>query len=143
MKAVIQRVENAVLTVNGVLSSAIGCGLVVYIGIESGDDRSFIPTFCKKLAALRIFSDANGKMNLSVRDVGGSVMLVSNFTLCADLSRGNRPDFTAAMKPEPAKALFDETAAALGELVHTVTGVFGADMTIAQTNIGPVTILYF
>lgn len=142
MKAVVQRVQSARLSVDGAEVCKIGLGLVVYLGIESGDDGANVAAFCKKLAALRIFSDGVGKLNLSVKDVGGSVLLVSNFTLCADVSHGNRPDFMRAMKPDGAKLLFDLYAKELGAIVPTVTGVFGADMTIEQVNIGPVTILY-
>ncbi len=142
MKAVIQRVNGATLSVDGKVVSAIGRGLAVYLGIFDADTMSDVDKFCKKLVAMRIFEDENGKLNLSVRDIGGSVLLVSNFTLCGDISRGNRPDFRLAMKPEPAQRLFDECARALNSLVPTVTGVFGADMTVEQSNAGPVTIIY-
>lgn len=142
MKAVIQRVRKAALSVDGKVISAIEQGLVVYLGIHDGDTVSDIDKFCNKLAAMRIFEDEGGKLNLSVRDIGGSVLLVSNFTLCANIQRGNRPDFTAAMKPDPARKLFDECAQKLNALVPTVTGVFGADMTIEQSNDGPITIIY-
>lgn len=142
MKAVIQRVENAVLSVDGKVVSQIGLGLAVYLGMEETDTAADILPFCKKLAALRIFEDENGKLNLSVRDVGGSIMLISNFTLCGNISHGNRPDFMAAMKPEPAKLIYEQCVCELNKLVPTVAGVFGADMKIVQSNIGPVTILY-
>lgn len=142
MKAVIQRVENAVLSVDGKVVSQIGLGLAVYLGVEETDTAADIAPFCKKLAALRIFEDENGKLNLSVRDVAGSVMLVSNFTLCGNISHGNRPDFMAAMKPAPAKLIYEQCVSELNKLVPTVAGVFGADMKIVQSNIGPVTILY-
>lgn len=142
MKAVIQRVNGATLSVDGKVVSAIGRGLAVYLGIFDGDTMSDVDKFCKKLVAMRIFEDENGKLNLSVRDIGGSVLLVSNFTLCGDISRGNRPDYRLTMKPEPAQRLFDECARELNALVPTVTGVFGADMTVEQSNAGPVTIIY-
>ncbi len=142
MKAVIQRVNGATLSVDGKVVSAIGRGLAVYLGIFDGDTMSDVDKFCKKLVAMRIFEDENGKLNLSVRDIGGSVLLVSNFTLCGDISRGNRPDYRLTMKPEPAQLLFDECARELNALVPTVTGVFGADMTVEQSNAGPVTIIY-
>lgn len=142
MKAVIQRVSNATLSVDGKTVAEIGKGLVVYLGIYSGDGPEEVDRLCKKVCAMRIFSDAAGKMNLSVRDVGGSVLLVSNFTLCADISRGNRPDFFGAMKPAEARELFEKCAAAFSAVVPTAVGVFGADMTIAQSNDGPVTIVY-
>lgn len=142
MKAVIQRVNNATLSVDGKIVSRIGVGLVVYLGVESGDVKDDIPRFCKKIASLRIFSDCNGKMNKSVTDVDGEILLVSNFTLCADISHGNRPDFFGAMKPNEASEFYNACAVELGKTVPTFTGVFGADMTIEQSNDGPVTIIY-
>lgn len=142
MKAVIQRVNGATLSVGGKVVSSIGRGLVVYLGIYDGDGMPDVDKLCKKLVAMRIFEDENGKLNLSVRDIGGSILLVSNFTLCGDISRGNRPDFRLAMRPEPAQKIFDECARMLDMLVPTVTGVFGADMTVEQSNAGPVTIIY-
>lgn len=142
MKAVIQRVNGATLSVGGKVVSSIGRGLVVYLGIYDGDGMPDVDKLCKKLVAMRIFEDENGKLNLSVRDIGGSILLVSNFTLCGDISRGNRPDFRLAMRPEPAQKIFDECARKLDMLVPTVTGVFGADMTVEQSNAGPVTIIY-
>lgn len=142
MKAVIQRVAGARLSVDGECISSIGKGLVVYLGIEHGDSEADAVKICNKLAAMRIFSDAAGKINLSVTDIGGQVLLVSNFTLCADISHGNRPSFTGAMKPQEASALFDNCVAIMNSLVPTQSGVFGADMTIEQVNDGPITIIY-
>ncbi|MDE7464316.1 MAG: D-tyrosyl-tRNA(Tyr) deacylase [Clostridiales bacterium] len=142
MKAVIQRVDGAKLSVDGKCVSSIGKGLVVYLGIEQGDLEADAVKFCTKLAAMRIFEDAAGKLNLSVTDIGGEVLLVSNFTLCADISHGNRPSFTGAMKPQEASVLYDKCVEFMNTLVPTSRGVFGADMTIEQVNDGPITIIY-
>ena len=150
MKPVIQRVENAELSVDGERVAAIEQGLVVYVGIEQSDTEADIIAFCKKLVAMRIFSDGDGKMNLSVVDVGGEILLVSNFTLCADISHGNRPSFTGAMRPPvAASAMFDYCRDVARDLMREhggadriKCGVFGADMRIEQANDGPVTIIY-
>ena len=131
------------LSVEGRLVSEIPFGLAVYLGVQCGDTDAMPAAMAKKLAAMRIFEDAAGKMNLSVKDVGGEVLLISQFTLCADCSHGNRPNFTAAERPERAKLLYERTAEELSALGVTVkTGVFGADMKIEQFNDGPVTIIY-
>ncbi len=143
MKAVIQRVTDATLKVDGQLISQIDKGLVVYFCVEKGDDASLTKVFANKLAKLRIFSDDNGKMNLSATDVGGQILMVSQFTLAADLNGGNRPSFFNAELPERANALYEQTVLQLQELGLTVKkGVFGADMKINQTNDGPVTIIW-
>lgn len=143
MKAVIQRVRHTALSVEGKLISEIPFGLAVYLGIKSGDDSALPAAMAKKIAALRIFEDANGKMNLSVRDVGGEVLLISQFTLYGDCSHGNRPSFIGAARPEQAQPLYERTAEAIAAYgIPVKTGVFGADMQIEQHNDGPVTILY-
>lgn len=143
MKAVIQRVNDARLSVGGQLISDIGKGFVVYFCVEKGDSESDCAAFANKLAKLRIFEDGNGKMNLSVLDVGGDVLVVSQFTLAADLSKGNRPSFFNAEESNRADELYRLTAEMLRGLgVPVKTGVFGADMTIEQSNQGPVTIIY-
>lgn len=142
--------ENAELSVDGERVAAIEQGLVVYVGIEQSDTEADIIAFCKKLVAMRIFSDGDGKMNLSVVDVGGEILLVSNFTLCADISHGNRPSFTGAMRPPVvASAMFDYCRDVARDLMRKhggadriKCGVFGADMRIEQANDGPVTIIY-
>lgn len=143
MRAVIQRVKHTTLSVDGRLVSEIPFGLAVYLGVKVGDTDEMPAAMAKKIAALRIFEDENGKMNLSVGDVGGEVMLISQFTLYGDCSHGNRPSFIAAERPERANALYE---AARDELISrgmTVkTGIFGADMKIEQFNDGPVTIIY-
>lgn len=143
MKAVIQRVLDATLKVEGKLISQISKGLVVYFCVERDDDQSLCKVFANKLAKLRIFCDDNGKMNLSVADVGGEILMVSQFTLAADLSGGNRPSFFGAEEPTRANQLYLDTVQLLRQLNLPVqTGVFGADMKISQTNDGPVTIIW-
>lgn len=143
MKAVIQRVRRTALSVNGGLVSEITAGLAVYLGVKRGDTDGMPAQMAKKIAALRIFEDAAGKMNLSVKDTGGQVLLISQFTLYGDCSHGNRPSFTEAEAPQRAKYLYDRTAEELMALgIEVKTGIFGADMKIEQFNDGPVTIIY-
>lgn len=143
MKFVAQRVASAALCVSGELVSEIGRGLVVYLGVRTGDSEKQAEKAMEKIAALRIFEDEAGKMNLSVRDVKGEVLLVSQFTLYGDARKGNRPSFTEAERPERADALYEHAVAHLRSLgVPVQTGVFGADMQIEQHNDGPVTIIY-
>ena len=142
MRAVVQRVSSAKLTVEGKLIGAIGKGLAVYLGVGRGDGEVQAQKTAKKIAALRIFSDDAGKMNLSAGDVGGEILLISQFTLYGDCTHGNRPSFTAAEAPAAANALYERVAELLRGYGLTVkTGVFGADMHIEQANDGPVTIL--
>lgn len=143
MRAVIQRVKHTTLSVDGRLVSEIPFGLAVYLGVKVGDIDEMPAAMAKKIAALRIFEDENGKMNLSVGDVGGEIMLISQFTLYGDCSHGNRPSFIAAERPERANALYEATRDELISRGMTVkTGIFGADMKIEQFNDGPVTIIY-
>ncbi len=143
MKAVIQRVLKTSLSVDGKLISEIPFGLAVYLGVKVGDTKVQAEALAKKIAALRVFCDENGKMNLSVREVGGEVLLISQFTLYGDASHGNRPSFTEAERPEAANALYEYAADCLRRNGVTVKlGVFGADMRIEQLNDGPVTIIY-
>ncbi len=150
MKAVIQRVDSAKLSVDGREVAAIGVGLVIYLGIEQDDIESDAVRFCQKVAAMRIFPDGNGKMNLSAIDVGGDILLVPNFTLCADISHGNRPSFVGAMRPPlAASAMFDYCVNVMRDIMRSNSnagcvecGVFGADMRIEQINAGPITIVY-
>ena len=142
MKAVVQRVGQTSLSVDGKLISNISFGLTVFLGIGHGDSEGLIERLAYKIANLRIFEDGNGKMNLSVKDVGGEVLLVSQFTLYGDCTHGNRPSFSNAEQPERAKALYENCAAKLREYGLSVkTGVFGADMKILQYNYGPVSII--
>ena len=143
MKAVIQRVGRTALSVDGSLVSEIPFGLAVYLGIRVGDTAAQAEQLAKKLAALRIFEDENGKMNLSLKEVGGEILLISQFTLYGDCSHGNRPSFTLAERPARANELYEYTARILRGYGYTVKqGVFGADMKIEQFNDGPVTIIY-
>ena len=143
MRAVIQRVKKTSLSVDGALISEIPFGLAVYLGIGVGDDASLCAKMAGKIARLRIFEDEAGKMNLSVTDVGGEVLLISQFTLYGDCSHGNRPSFTMAEEPVRAQTLYECVAKELRSLgVIVGTGVFGADMKIEQFNDGPVTIIY-
>ena len=142
MKAVIQRVLKANLKVDGKLISEIDKGLLVFFGVGQGDDEQMLEKFATKISKLRIFEDENEKMNLSVKDVGGEILLVSQFTLYGDSSHGNRPSFIMAEKPERANQLYEKMARLLREQqVPVKTGVFGADMKIDALNDGPVTII--
>ena len=143
MRAVIQRVKKTTLSVDGERVAAIEGGLAVYLGVAPDDGEKNAQAMAKKIAQLRIFEDGQGKMNLSVRDVGGAVLLISQFTLFGDCTHGNRPSFIGAARPEHAQPLYEYTADCLRALgVPVQTGVFGADMKIEQFNDGPVTILY-
>ena len=142
MRAVVQRVKSTRLCVDGELISEIPFGLTVFLGVKVGDKEENADYLAKKIAGLRIFEDENGKMNKSVLDVGGEVLMVSQFTLYGDASHGNRPSFTLAERPERANELYEYAVKALqGYGVTVKMGVFGADMKIEQNNDGPVTIL--
>lgn len=143
MRAVIQRVKHASLSVGGKLISEIAGGLAVYLGIAPEDGENNAEAMAKKISNLRVFEDEQGKMNLSVQDIGGEILLVSQFTLYGDCSRGNRPSFIGAARPEHAAPLYEYTAQCLRRQGCGVkTGIFGADMKIEQYNDGPVTIIY-
>jgi D-tyrosyl-tRNA(Tyr) deacylase len=142
MRAVIQRVTQAQVTVDDQTIAAIGDGLVILLGIENEDTREKADQLCKKIAALRIFSDAEEKMNLSVRDISGSAIVVSQFTLMADTRKGNRPSFFKAAPPDIASPLVDYFIESLEkEGVPTQSGQFAAHMLVEIHNSGPVTIL--
>ena len=142
MKAVVQRVKKTARRVDGEWISEIPFGLTVFLGVKTGDTEKEAAYIAKKIAGMRIFEDENGKMNLSVQDVGGEVLLVSQFTLYGDATKGNRPSFTLAARPEVAEPLYEYTVQELASYGVTVKkGVFGADMKIEQNNDGPVTIL--
>ena len=142
MKAVVQRVTRADLKVDGELISEIGHGMVVFLGVGAGDNESELEKLALKISKLRIFKDENDKMNLSVKDVAGEILLVSQFTLFADCSHGNRPSFFEAEKPERANFLYEKMRQRLqAEGIGVKTGVFGADMKIEVWNDGPVTIV--
>ncbi len=141
MKAVIQRVREARVDIDGATVGQIGQGLLVLLCAERGDTDAVADRVLAKLLKLRIFSDDAGKMNLSVQDVGGGLLLVSQFTLAADLSGGNRPSFTQAASPDEGRRLYDRFVAQ-ARAVHPVvaTGVFAADMQVHLVNDGPITI---
>ena len=145
MRALLQRVTEASVAVvedagDAETVGAIGPGLVVLVCAEPGDTEDTVAYFARKVAAMRIFEDAEGKVNLSVRDVGGSALVVSQFTLAADTARGNRPGFSGACPPARARGLFDDFIAALTARHEAVaTGRFGADMQVGLINDGPVT----
>ena len=142
MKMVIQVVDNATLTVDEKLISQIGKGLVVFFGAEKGDDEQNLDFFAKKVATLRIFKDSEGKTNLSIKDVGGEVLLVSQFTLAGEYYHGNRPSFSNAEDFEIAKQRYEKLANILREQYNLVVklGAFGEHMVIKQTNRGPFTV---
>ncbi len=143
MRAVIQRVGHTKLSVEGRLIAEIENGLVVYLGVGADDTAAQCAPMAKKIAQLRIFEDAGGKMNLSVQEAGGEVLLVSQFTLYGDCRHGNRPSFIAAARPEAAEPLYEEVIRLLSERgLRVKKGVFGADMKIEQYNDGPVTVLF-
>ena len=142
MKAVIQRVINADLKVDGKLISEIGKGYVIFLGVGKGDTKETADYFIKKIPPLRIFEDENGKINKSVIDVGGEILLVSQFTLFANTSHGNRPDFLSAEAPNLANELYLYVGKGLEKGGITVKyGVFGEDMKISQINDGPFTVI--
>ena len=143
MRAVVQRVKETTLKVDGNLISSIDFGLIVYLGIKKGDTKEKCEYLAGKVARLRGFEDENGKMNKSVLDVKGEIMSVSQFTLYGDVSHGNRPSFIEAEQPDIAKDLYDYFCTKLQENgVQVKKGVFGADMKISQLSDGPVTIIY-
>ncbi len=141
MKAVVQRVNSASLYVDDTLISEIQKGFVVYFCVEKGDGEELLEYFTKKISKLRVFEDENGKMNLSLLDVGGEILLVSQFTLAGNVEHGYRPSFTNAEEPKRAEELYLKLAENLNAIIPTKTGVFGAMMKIVQENAGPVTII--
>jgi D-tyrosyl-tRNA(Tyr) deacylase len=142
MRIIIQRVRNASVTIEGQLHSAIGQGMMILVGIEDADGDDDIAFLVKKVAAMRIFDDENGVMNLSVMDVKGEVLVVSQFTLHASTKKGNRPSYIKAAKPNISVPLYEKFCSELSSILGkpVKTGVFGADMQCALINDGPVTI---
>ncbi|MBR2875721.1 MAG: D-tyrosyl-tRNA(Tyr) deacylase [Clostridia bacterium] len=144
MKAVIQRVKEASVTVDGELISSVNQGYMLLLGVMKGDTEKEAELLARKTAALRVFEDENGKMNLSVNDIGGEILCVSQFTLCADCKKGNRPSFTDSEEPTKANELYEYFCNELlkNGVKAVKKGVFGADMKVALVNDGPVTITY-
>jgi D-tyrosyl-tRNA(Tyr) deacylase len=142
MRAVVQRVPEADVTVDGMVTGAIRTGLVVLLGVEAGDTDADAAYMAEKICGLRVFEDAMGKMNLSVKETGGSILAISQFTLLGDVKKGKRPSFTSAAKPDEADALyrrFIDRVRTNG--VPVEQGIFQADMLVRIYNNGPVTIL--
>ena len=137
MRAVVQRVASATVSVDGKTVASIGAGLLVLVGVRDGDGEAEADRIAAKLAALRIFEDGDGKMNLSVRDAGGEIIVVSNFTLYGDARKGNRPSFVGAARPESAEPLVERVCSAL----DAQGGRFGERMAVALVNDGPVTLV--
>ena len=141
MIALIQRVTEASVVIEGSVFSSINKGLLVLVGVELSGSESSALQLSKKILNLRVFDDDKGLMNLSVSDIGGEVLVVPNFTLAADTSKGNRPGFSTALKPDLAKPLFDSLYKSIkAQLVSTRQGRFGADMQVSLVNDGPITI---
>ena len=142
MKVVIQRVSNASVEVDGNTVGKIGKGFLLFVGVVNGDTEAEAVLVAEKISKMRIFEDENGKMNLSLNDVGGSILSISQFTLCADCRRGNRPDYMDAAPPKEADGLYRFFNRYLEDKGITVEkGIFGADMKVSLLNDGPVTII--
>ena len=142
MRLVVQRVSEASCTVDGNITGSINKGYMVLVGMGTGDDEEVVKKMAEKLVKLRVFNDENDKMNLSIVDIGGAILSISQFTLYADCKKGNRPSFTGAMKGEDATKLYDYFNVCLEELGMKVEkGIFGADMKIKLLNDGPITII--
>lgn len=143
MKALIQRVDSAAVTVGGEPVAAIGKGYLVLFGVAHADSAAMADRLAGRTVRLRIFEDAEGKTNRSIADVGGSIVVVSQFTLYADTAHGNRPGFSSAARPETARPLYERYVARLRELLgadRVATGRFGADMSVSLVNDGPFTV---
>lgn len=142
MKVVIQRVLNASVKVDGNITGKIKKGLLIFLGIESGDSDDMLKKYADKIVRMRIFEDDNGKTNRSLSDVNGELLIVSQFTLCADCSHGNRPSFIGVKEPLEAKRMYEKFISVCREQVPVVEhGEFGADMKVELLNDGPFTII--
>lgn len=142
MKAILQRVAKAQVNVDNKSVGKINTGFLILLGVENCDDKKDADVLAAKIAGLRVFTDENDKMNLALSDVNGEVLVISNFTLCADCSHGRRPNFMQAARPETAEPLYEYFCAKVKENGISVVekGVFGADMQVSLVNDGPVTI---
>ena len=144
MTAVLQRINRATVFADGEFSGEVGKGLYILLGVIEGDTQEDARLLCEKISKLRIFSDENDKLNLSVTDIDGEVMIVSNFTLAADYSHGNRPDYFSAAAPAEANSLYEYFISLMEQKVKRVaTGKFGADMKTELSTDGPVTIVMY
>ena len=142
MRVVVQRVKHASVTINGTVNGKINNGFLVLLGIQSTDSEQDVDYLVKKVTNLRIFSDENDKMNLSLKDVNGELLIVSQFTLYANCKEGNRPSFVEAAKPDIAIPLYEYFVSVCKKIIPVVeTGIFGADMKVDLLNDGPVTII--
>ncbi len=141
MKIIIQRVSQASVSIDGKIAGAINQGLMLLVGVGPEDDQSDLDYAARKILNMRIFSDTDDKMNLSVQDIGGSILSISQFTLYADTKKGNRPAFTGAAKPDLASDLYDRFNQMLAQHCPVEKGIFGADMKVSLINDGPVTIV--
>ncbi|KJU82164.1 D-tyrosyl-tRNA(Tyr) deacylase [Candidatus Magnetobacterium bavaricum] len=142
MRALIQRVSGASIRVDGAAGDSMGGGLVLLLCVERGDTEANLEYVLRKVVNLRVFDDADGKINLSLRDIGGSLLVVSQFTLASDCRKGNRPSFDMAAPPEVANELYERFIARVRqEGIQTFSGVFGAYMQVTLTNDGPVTFM--
>lgn len=142
MKAILQRVSRASVEVDNAVVGAIDQGFLILLGVEQGDDEKEAEVLANKIAGLRVFTDENDKMNLSLADINGAVLVISNFTLCADCSHGRRPNFIAAARPDTAEPLYEFFCLKMRDngVQKVEQGVFGADMQVSLVNDGPVTI---
>jgi D-tyrosyl-tRNA(Tyr) deacylase len=142
MVTVLQRVSSASVAVDGQTVGSIGKGALILIGVHKDDSETDAGALAAKCAELRVFPDAGGKMNLSLKDINGEALVISQFTLLADCSKGRRPNFTAAAPPEKGRELYTRFVEKLKEHIHKVeTGIFGADMKVSLINDGPVTVV--
>ncbi len=141
MRVILQRSKESKVTIDGKVNGKIDKGYVALVGFTDGDNTEIVDKMIKKIVNLRVFEDENEKMNLSIQDIGGSILSISQFTLYADSKKGNRPSFINAMNPTEASKLYDIFNQKLSEILHVETGIFGADMKVEIYNDGPVTIV--
>ena len=141
MKVVVQRSKNSKVTINNKVNGSIDKGYVLLVGFTHGDTKEIVNKMINKILNLRIFEDENEKMNLSIKDINGSILSISQFTSYADCKKGNRPSFINAMKPDEASTLYDYFNKELSKYIEVNTGIFGADMKVEIYNDGPVTII--
>ena len=141
MRVILQRSKESKVTIDGKVNGKIDKGYVALVGFTDGDNTEIVDKMIKRIVNLRVFEDENEKMNLSIQDIGGSILSISQFTLYADSKKGNRPSFINAMNPTEASKLYDIFNQKLSEILHVETGIFGADMKVEIYNDGPVTIV--